>query len=73
MTIPQRECKAQGLFVVGYAGQTVPIEVEDNGRIVSSQEVTLPADGESATLRVRFTTSEAGPRVFKFRIPTQPD
>ena len=29
----------------GYAGQTVPLHVEDDGRIVSSQDVTMPADG----------------------------
>ena len=57
----------------GYAGATVPLEVEDNGRIVSTQEITLPPDGESATVRVRFTTSDAGPRVFKFRVPQQKD
>ncbi len=55
----------------GYSGATVPLEVEDNGHIVSTQDVTLPADGESATVRVRFTTADAGPRVFKFRVPAQ--
>src|SRR5213083_224310 len=38
----------------GYSGETVPITVEDDGRIVSTQEVKLPADGESATVKVRF-------------------
>jgi uncharacterized membrane protein len=57
----------------GYAGATVPLEVEDSGHIVSSQTITLPPDGESATVRVRFTTSDAGPRVFKFRVPLQKD
>src|SRR5262249_10179517 len=55
----------------GYGGSRVPIEVEDNGHIVSRQEITLPPDGESATVRVRFTTNDAGPRLFKFRIPLQ--
>jgi uncharacterized membrane protein len=55
----------------GYGGATVPLEVEDNGHIVSTQEVTLPSDGESATVRVRFTTADAGARVFKFRVPPQ--
>src|SRR5207302_11166322 len=41
------------------------------GRIVSTQEVTLPPEGESATVKVRFTANEAGARVFKFRVPTQ--
>ena len=57
----------------GYGGARVPLEVEDNGRIVNTEEITLPADGESATVRVRFTASDAGPRVFKFRVPPQPN
>jgi uncharacterized membrane protein len=55
----------------GYAGQTVPMSVEDDGHIVSTQDVTLPADGESTTVKVRFTAKEAGARVFRFLIPTQ--
>jgi uncharacterized membrane protein len=55
----------------GYAGVTVPLNVEDDGRIVSSQEITLPPEGESATVRVNFTASDAGARLFKFGIPTQ--
>jgi uncharacterized membrane protein len=55
----------------GYPGVKVPLNVEDEGRIVGTQEVTLPADGESATVRVRFTASEAGPRLFRFRVPAQ--
>ena len=52
----------------GYAGETVTLDVEDEGRIVGSQEVKLPIDGEPAAVRVRFTASDAGPRVFRFRI-----
>src|SRR4051794_10624165 len=59
------------LSQTGYGGQTVPLSVEDDGRIVNTQEVTLPPDGESATVKVRFTASEAGARVFKFKVPTQ--
>jgi uncharacterized membrane protein len=55
----------------GYAGETVPLEIEDNGHIVSTQEIALPPDGESATVRARFMASDAGPRVFRFRIPPQ--
>jgi uncharacterized membrane protein len=61
------------LTQTGYGGQTVPLSVEDDGRIVSTQEVTLPADGESATVKVRFTATEAGPRVFSFKVPQQKD
>ena len=41
----------------GYAGETVSVQVEDEGRIVADQAVTLPADGEPATVRGRFTAS----------------
>lgn len=57
----------------GYAGTSVPLQVEDNGRIVSSQDVTLPTDGQSTTVRVNFTASDGGPRLFKFQIAPRPD
>jgi len=55
----------------GYAGKTVPLNVEDEGRIIATQPITLPSDGESLTARVRFTTKDAGARLFRFRVPTQ--
>jgi len=33
--------------------------------------VVLPPDGESATVKVRFTAAEAGARVFRFKVPVQ--
>lgn len=57
----------------GFAGAKVPLNVEDDGRIVSSQEVTLPGSGDSTTVRVTFTASDAGPRLFRFQIPAQTD
>jgi uncharacterized membrane protein len=57
----------------GFSGSRVSLQVEDEGRLVSSQEVTLPRDGEAATVRVNFTGSEAGPRLFRFSVPSQPD
>ena len=59
------------LSQIGYGGQTVALSVEDDGRIVSTQDVTLPADGESATVKVRFTANEAGARTFRFKVPPQ--
>lgn len=59
------------LSQTGYGGQTIPLSVEDDGRIVSTQEVTLPPDGESATVKVRFTANEAGARTFKVKVPVQ--
>jgi uncharacterized membrane protein len=55
----------------GFSGQTVTLDVEDDGRIVGSQPVTLPSDGSAATARVRFSVMDAGPRVFRFRVAPQ--
>ncbi len=55
----------------GYGGATVPLNVEDQGRLVASQPITLPPDGESATVRVNFTAGTAGARLFRFSIPGQ--
>jgi uncharacterized membrane protein len=55
----------------GFGGASVPLQVEDQGRIVSSQQVTLASGGEAATVQVTFTASEAGARLFRFRVPTQ--
>ena len=73
VSAPRTALKGTSLMVdvvvtqTGYAGETVTLDVEDDGRIVGSQEVKLPADGEPATVRVRFTASEAGPA----RVPVQ--
>ncbi|MFL5582413.1 MAG: glutamine amidotransferase, partial [Gemmatimonadaceae bacterium] len=52
----------------GYGGQTVPLVVEDGGRIVARQDVALPAGAEAMPVRVHVTLNEAGPRVLKFRV-----
>lgn len=56
----------------GFAGQVLPLVVESEGRVVDTQDVTMPPDGEAATIRVRFKVDEGGPRRFKFRVPEQP-
>ena len=55
----------------GFNGKQVTLDVEDEGRIVGSQPVTLPSDGSAATARVRFTVQDPGPRVFRFRVAPQ--
>jgi len=52
----------------GYAGRTVTVDVEDEGRIVGSEKVQLPANGTPATVRVRAVATEPGPRMFRFRV-----
>jgi len=59
------------LSQTGYSGQSVALNVEDEGHIAASQTVTLPADGESSTVRVRFTAADAGTRLFRFKIAPQ--
>ena len=74
VSTPRSALKGTSLMIdvvvtqTGYAGESVMLDVEDEGRIVGSQEVKLPLDGEPAAVRVRFTASDAGPRLFKFRI-----
>lgn len=60
------------ITATGYAGESVTLDVEDEGRLVGSQEVKLPADGAPATARVRVTAGEPGPRVFRFRVAPRP-
>jgi uncharacterized membrane protein len=55
----------------GYSGSTVTVDVEDEGRIIGSQKVQLPSDGSPASVRVRATASESGPRLFKFKVAPQ--
>jgi hypothetical protein len=56
----------------GFAGARVPLIVEDSGRIVSRDSITLPPDGDIAPVRVTVAANDAGPRSFTFRIPVQP-
>ena len=78
VSTPRTALKGTSLLVdaivtqTGYAGQTVTLDVEDNGRIVGSQPVRLPADGDPQAVRVRFTAADAGPRVFRLTIAPQP-
>jgi len=79
VSTPRTALKGTSLLVdavitqTGYAGQTVTLDVEDEGRIVGSQPVRLPADSDPVSVRVRFTATEAGPRVFRLRVAPQPN
>ena len=61
------------LTQTGYSGRTVTVDVEDEGRIVGTQQVQLPGDGSPATVRVRATVTDPGPRLFRFKVAPQPD
>ena len=55
----------------GFDGQKVTLDVEDEGTLVSTQQVSLPDAGAPASIPVRFTVNEAGPRVLRFRVSPQ--
>ena len=56
----------------GLSGETATVDVEDEGRIVGSEKVTLGADGAPATVRLRVMASEPGPRAFRFKASVLP-
>ena len=59
------------LTQTGYSGQNVTLTVEDDGRIAATENVTLPTNGDSATVRVRLRAADAGPRLFRFKVSPQ--
>ena len=76
---PRRVLKGTSLAVNlivthhGYSGETVGVQVEDEGRIVGTTDVELPADGQPQTVRLQFTAADEGPRLLRFRVLPQPD
>jgi hypothetical protein len=56
----------------GYGGQKVPLIVEDDGRVIATQDIALPADGDLAPVRVHVALNDAGPRTLTFKIGVQP-
>lgn len=56
----------------GYAGQALTLDVVDGSTLAGSQAFTAGGDGQPVTVRVRFTATDPGPRVFTFRVTPQP-
>jgi hypothetical protein len=56
----------------GYANRRVPLIVEDDGKIVVQDTITLPADGDVAPLHLSVFLNRAGARALTFSIPVQP-
>jgi uncharacterized membrane protein len=77
IAVPATVLKGASLVVdavvtqAGFAGRSVALNVESDGRIVGTEKVTLAADGEPASVRVHFTAADAGPHLFRFRVPPQ--
>jgi len=52
----------------GLSGERVQLLVEDEGRVVHTQDVELPPDDETASVRVHVTMNQPGPRRLRFRV-----
>jgi hypothetical protein len=55
----------------GLGGATVPVVVEDGGRIIASRDVKLPESGEAVTVRVPVPAADAGARRLTVRATRQ--
>lgn len=53
----------------GYPGQTVSVLVEDDGLVVSAEEVELGPSGQPTTVRVHMRADTRGPRLLSVRVP----
>ena len=51
----------------GLAGRTIRLDVEDEGRIVGTHDLTLGPDGEEP-VQVQFTLEDSGPRAIRFSV-----
>ncbi len=56
----------------GFAGRKTHVTVRDSGRTISSEEITLPADGVSQTENVVFSAGAAGPRTVQVSVDPVP-
>ena len=67
--LAQSRLSAQVTFrQYGFAGRKTHVTVRDAGRVVSSEEVTLAADGVSQTENVIFNAGAAGPRAVQITV-----
>ena len=57
----------------GYGGELVDLVVEESDRILKTQQVELPGDGETAPIRVHFTVNDPGPHNYRFYIREKSD
>lgn len=57
----------------GFDGERIDLTVEEGGRLLARQQVTLSAGGEATLAKVRFVAEESGPRQISYRIGLQPD
>jgi uncharacterized membrane protein len=56
----------------GYAGERVRVEVEDAGRLLTREEVTLPRGSDYTNVKLSFTAGESGARELRVRVAPAP-
>lgn len=57
----------------GLAGRRVPVQVEGDGKLLATEDITLPADDRVTTSLIRIRPDAPGPLTLRVRIPVQPD
>ena len=55
----------------GFDGETVPLIVEDEGRIVARADILMPAGSDASPVRITARLTDPGARTLTFRIPVQ--
>ncbi len=55
----------------GFGGKSVQLRVEENGVVVSTQQIELPRDGEATTVRIRASAPTAGAHTYTVGIVPQ--
>jgi uncharacterized membrane protein len=57
----------------GYTGRTVSVLVEDDGIVISAEDVELGVSGQPITVPLHIRTEDPGPRTLVVRVPAQDD
>jgi len=57
----------------GLGGVTVPVQLEEDGRILAVEQVALTGSGGSTTVRIPVELESAGVRRLRVRVPAQPN
>ncbi|MFC1544407.1 hypothetical protein ACFL4Y_04040, partial [Gemmatimonadota bacterium] len=56
----------------GYGGAAAELVIEESGRILKTESITLPGVGQTAPVRVHFTATEPGAHTYRFEIRPLP-
>ena len=71
--LPQSRLTATVTFSsYGLSGSRATLSVRGNGKVLASQEVTLPADGRLRTESLMFNGGDAGPKTFEIGVDPLP-